>query len=465
MSNPDYIALVATAIKSGEKTRAQLKAECNITYDEVAMALYELVDIQDNVGYREDTSGIQHFRWVGGDLTSPRLQPAAQHEASDNSMHKTPSTLGVSISAEVLNFVNLQPLNYEFNSTQIAAQLRKQFPILKECDVPANVNTAVSAALSRLCGKRAIAIVYKGKAGQAHRFARLATAEDNHNKTSGTELEYLGIEEIESAEELPQITPEPETGVVTASEPENQPTGLQTAENEPIVNALRRPCAACHKREAIYTAIISSSWDTCLICTGLAIQSYTMKYPEEAHAGWPSYAELEQKVEEQQIEFDKLVVVLKRHQGIGGLPTMITTWTEWIDSQLTDYARVREENKTLRCERDGEVWVWQGDAEDHLESLVCPILIQPVDLREIIYDRDRFAAESSSSLILAKSISKARDELVFQLEKAQAELAEIAEIQQRNASQCSARILYRGMEITADSLEEVAAVVERLAAK
>jgi 8-oxo-dGTP diphosphatase len=32
-----------------------------------------------------------------------------------------------------------------------------------------------------------------------------------------------------------------------------------------------------------------------------------------------------------------------------------------------------------------EFWRWQGDGEDHLESLVCSIVIKPEQLREIIY--------------------------------------------------------------------------------
>lgn len=34
----------------------------------------------------------------------------------------------------------------------------------------------------------------------------------------------------------------------------------------------------------------------------------------------------------------------------------------------------------------GEVWYWQGDAEDHLESLTCPIIISPEQLRAAIDD-------------------------------------------------------------------------------
>lgn len=32
----------------------------------------------------------------------------------------------------------------------------------------------------------------------------------------------------------------------------------------------------------------------------------------------------------------------------------------------------------------GEVWHWGGDGEDHLESLICPILIMPHQLQELL---------------------------------------------------------------------------------
>lgn len=245
MANQEHIALVAAAIKASEKTRAEIKRDCNISYADIEPALYHLVFIQVAVKSREDGSGIEHFSWIKS------KEFGTQHtlQSGEDSMErKTPSTLGVSVSAEVLEFIRVRPLNYEFTSTQITEYLRKQFPILKECDVPANVNTAVSAALNQLCAKRVIAIVHKGKAGRTHIYARLKTAEDNHNKTLETdrhspdcgpdcnlsvhsEHKDLGIETIvESSQEVPEL----EFKDSTAPEPENQPTELQTAKNEPF---------------------------------------------------------------------------------------------------------------------------------------------------------------------------------------------------------------------------------------
>jgi regulator of replication initiation timing len=59
-----------------------------------------------------------------------------------------------------------------------------------------------------------------------------------------------------------------------------------------------------------------------------------------------------------------------------------------LDKALEDVkkeaAKLVAENEALRRERNGEVWYWQGDEEDHLESLTCPVLIEANDLRELL---------------------------------------------------------------------------------
>jgi hypothetical protein len=47
---------------------------------------------------------------------------------------------------------------------------------------------------------------------------------------------------------------------------------------------------------------------------------------------------------------------------------------------------------TLRARIDAEAgnyWSWQGDGEDHLESLTCPVVIQPHILKAITDDLDQ----------------------------------------------------------------------------
>jgi len=52
-------------------------------------------------------------------------------------------------------------------------------------------------------------------------------------------------------------------------------------------------------------------------------------------------------------------------------------------------AELANENLALHRERQGEVWYYQGDGEDKLESLTCPVLIEAEDLRAIVQERDR----------------------------------------------------------------------------
>lgn len=47
-------------------------------------------------------------------------------------------------------------------------------------------------------------------------------------------------------------------------------------------------------------------------------------------------------------------------------------------SELTDKVlELRVSIGVLAMERSNETWYWQGDGEDHLDSLTCPIIITP----------------------------------------------------------------------------------------
>jgi hypothetical protein len=50
----------------------------------------------------------------------------------------------------------------------------------------------------------------------------------------------------------------------------------------------------------------------------------------------------------------------------------------------------------------GEYWCWQGDGEDHLESLTCPVLIQAGTLREM---HARIAALEAENHELRESLA------------------------------------------------------------
>ncbi len=53
--------------------------------------------------------------------------------------------------------------------------------------------------------------------------------------------------------------------------------------------------------------------------------------------------------------------------------------------QLVEMANLGYQWKRIQNSiNNQEYWAWQGDGEDHLESLTCPIVIQPEDLRKLL---------------------------------------------------------------------------------
>lgn len=53
-----------------------------------------------------------------------------------------------------------------------------------------------------------------------------------------------------------------------------------------------------------------------------------------------------------------------------------------IDALTAEVAKLREQ-KFARFANE-ECWIYQGDGTDHLESLVCPVVIVPEKLLEIL---------------------------------------------------------------------------------
>lgn len=66
-----------------------------------------------------------------------------------------------------------------------------------------------------------------------------------------------------------------------------------------------------------------------------------------------------------------------------------------LESALKREDGLRRELVGHREKAHGNYWAWQGDGEDHLESLVthCPVLIQAKDLQAIIQERDEAQAK------------------------------------------------------------------------
>lgn len=61
----------------------------------------------------------------------------------------------------------------------------------------------------------------------------------------------------------------------------------------------------------------------------------------------------------------------------------------WEDGTPEKVKLLENEIEALHRERIGEVWYWQGDNEDHLESLTCPVLIEAEELRTLLKRNER----------------------------------------------------------------------------
>lgn len=59
---------------------------------------------------------------------------------------------------------------------------------------------------------------------------------------------------------------------------------------------------------------------------------------------------------------------------------------------LRDYIELKWRHNTMAEGVSGNYWLWQGDGEDHLESLTCPVLIPAAELKYMV-DRLRFHGE------------------------------------------------------------------------
>lgn len=57
-----------------------------------------------------------------------------------------------------------------------------------------------------------------------------------------------------------------------------------------------------------------------------------------------------------------------------------------------DIAQARAHVNEVTLYQENAVWFWQHDSEDYLESLACPIIIQPHHLRELLKHDGRFDA-------------------------------------------------------------------------
>lgn len=97
---------------------------------------------------------------------------------------------------------------------------------------------------------------------------------------------------------------------------------------------------------------------------------------------------LRQEIEERYILFRTIAGLF---EGAGfKMPERMYTDSASFLRDIKHVVRVAEQYKErfeiLQHERDGEVWIWQGiPGEDNIESLTCPVLIQPRDLERMYW--------------------------------------------------------------------------------
>lgn len=58
-----------------------------------------------------------------------------------------------------------------------------------------------------------------------------------------------------------------------------------------------------------------------------------------------------------------------------------------LEALETENVRVHQRNQRMRDYAHEAYWCWQGDGEDHPESLTCPVLMSAEDLRSLLADR------------------------------------------------------------------------------
>jgi hypothetical protein len=85
---------------------------------------------------------------------------------------------------------------------------------------------------------------------------------------------------------------------------------------------------------------------------------------------------------------------------------------KWVEARLSEaqveLTATKEKLKSEYRVSIGEVWHWQGDEYDHPESLTCPILIKPEQLRELVATHQKDLEESR----IAKEFPKAAKRVV-----------------------------------------------------
>lgn len=63
---------------------------------------------------------------------------------------------------------------------------------------------------------------------------------------------------------------------------------------------------------------------------------------------------------------------------------------EYLEGAADDLDRLQTAHKLIARTESGECWHWQGDGYDFPDSLVCPVVIDPDVLRDLLRDSARW---------------------------------------------------------------------------
>ncbi len=76
--------------------------------------------------------------------------------------------------------------------------------------------------------------------------------------------------------------------------------------------------------------------------------------------------------------------------------------------KLTAEEKTRAELIAHREKAIGNYWCWQGDAEDHPESLTCPVLVPADQVREWVASRSKAFEEAYEQSLLTSDLTRLR---------------------------------------------------------
>ena len=92
----------------------------------------------------------------------------------------------------------------------------------------------------------------------------------------------------------------------------------------------------------------------------------------------------------------------------------IASLQQYIEYQKEDIANLQKSLTMIIDKEAGDYWTWQGDGEDHLNSLCCPVLINANDLKDIVdIAKIAFQIEHGHTSVYADAMSVAIDNLSF----------------------------------------------------